>query len=304
VKKFLNKLVNYNIMNYREVMIEEVSIFLLRNNYAVKQCTRVFDIIANGKNTLLIKVLKDANSISEQTALRLKGTAYFLKAIPFIISSYAGSKLVDGVMYSRFGVNTVNFETFKQIISNGVVFLTSSRAGETLTVNSEVFKRKRRELNMSLKDVADYLGVSRKMVYDYEYGNSRITLQKAVKLYKLFGKSVFKPVVPSQFDNVDNLNTGKESVFSRKFKQLGFKAFDVNSDFDVIAKKNTDIILTEVGDRKHFNVVFVSKLLGLLSLVVFKKKKPRSVASIAMKDFFEIEKADELLNIVKSFGRR
>jgi putative transcriptional regulator len=289
-------------MKEKERLLEEVSDFLLKHNYNVK-FVRCFDIVAIGKNTMLIKILKDANALSKENALQLTGISHFLNAIPVIIAEYSGEKLLDNVVYERFGIRTMTFETFKRILLNREVFFRSSKAGIILILNSEALKKNRKMFKMSLSDISSFVGVSRAMVYDYEKRDSYITVQKAMRFYKLFGKKVFKPVTLEIHKNFD-FNSELKSVYSKKYQNLGFEAFDVKTDFDIIAKKDKDIILTEVGDKRKLRSPTISSIFGYFNFVIFKKKKPRSIPSMHEKEFLNLETSEELMNIVKSFERR
>jgi predicted transcriptional regulator len=141
------------------------------------------------------------------------------------------------------------------------------------------------------------------MVYEYERRDSYVTMQKAMRLYKLFGKNVFKPV---DFDFSKNFDFKPElkSIYSKKYINLGFEAFDVKTDFDVIAKKDKDIILTEIGDKRRLKSPLLSSIFGSFNFVIFKKKKPRRIPSIHEKEFLNLETSEQLMNFVKSFERR
>ena len=289
-------------MQEKERLLEEVSDFLLKHDYKVK-LVRCFDIVAFGKNVMLIKILKDANSLSKENALQLLGISHFINASPIIIAEYSGEKLLDYVVYERFGIKTITFETFKKIILNKEVFFRSSKAGITLVINSEALRRNRIMLKMSLSDISSFVGVSRAMAYEYERRDSYVTMQKAMRFYKLFGKDVFKPVNLDFSKNFD-FNPELKSVYSRKYSNLGFEAFDVKTDFDVIAKKGKDIILTEIGDKRRLKSPLLSSIFSSFNFVIFKKKKPRKVPSMHEKEFFNLETSEQLINFIKSFDRR
>ncbi|MEM2121611.1 MAG: helix-turn-helix domain-containing protein [Candidatus Woesearchaeota archaeon] len=286
----------------KNILLEQVSDFLTKHNYTVK-FVRCFDIVAIGKNILLIKILKDANSLSRENAIQLVGISHFLNAVPLIIAEYSGEKLLDNVVYERFGIKTLTFETFKRIVLEKDVFFRSSKAGITLVIDSEALRRNRKMLKMSLSEVSSFVGVSRSMAYDYEKRDSSVTIQKAIKLYKLFGKSIFKPVNLECSTSFDFSKESK-SIYSQKYNKLGFEAFDVKTDFDVIARKDEDVILTEIGDKRKLKSPIISSIFGSLNFVIFKKKKPRKVPSMNEKEFFNLETGEELINFVKSFDRR
>ena len=289
-------------MNKKDALLEEVVLSLLKKGFAVKGVSRGFDILASkDKRTLLIKVLKDGNAITKESAMQLLSVASLLNVYPLLIALNTGFvRLADNVFYSRFNLPMVNFGTFKSLINNKPIFFRSTKAGIIAVINGTLLRKKREELNMSLNDVSRRIGVSRKMVYKYEKQVSQVTPNKALSLYDLFGPNIFK-TINLQIER-PNLNL-KESVFARKYKELGFDAFDTsNMPFNIIAKYDEDIVLTEVNSTKP-KTRLISKLLNVNSLFIFKKKVPDSVPAISKEDFLSLKKAKDLLDFLKGFSR-
>ncbi len=296
-------------MNPKSTILEELAFFLLKRGFAVKQLTRSFDILASkDKKILLIKVLKDGNSITKENALQLLNVSSILNAYPLLIASNRGinTKLEDGVFYNRFSLPMINFETFKFLIDNKPIFFRSTKAGIIAVIDGKVLKDKREELNLSLNDVSRKVGVSRKMVYKYEKESSQVTPNRAFRLYHLFGPGIFKTInlrierPKFRFEN---------SIFARKYEELGFEAVDTkNLPFNIIAKHDNDIILTEVNSSKP-RTGLISRLLNVNSLLIFKKKRRgihkgvEGVPAISKDDFLELKKARELIDFLKSFDR-
>ncbi len=286
----------------KQSLLEKISIYLLRKGYTIKSLTRTcFDVVARKENQiLLIKVLEDANSVSEEFANEMKRISGYIKASPIIISEKAGNKLEDGIVYLRFGVYTLNYNTFINCVDNKMPFIKRDHAGLAVHVMGNKLKRKREEEGISLVALAKKVGVSRKMIQKYEKGEADITVSKAFKLYNLFGGSVF--------ERIDILKSGDEIKFepksdiAKKYSKLGFEALETkNVPFDVLAKKEKEIILTDIGDKTKPGFKPLSKLIDAESLVIFKKKKPKDVAAMTKEEFLEYEKAKELIKFLKEF---
>lgn len=98
----------------KQNLLERVCIALIKKGFTVKCLTRTcFDIVARKQSEiLLIKVLEDANSISQEYSFEMQKVSTFINASPLIISEKAGSKLEDNVVYQRHGIFTVNMHTF------------------------------------------------------------------------------------------------------------------------------------------------------------------------------------------------
>lgn len=282
-------------------LLSEVSLELLKNSFTVKHFSGCFDLLARkGSFMLLMKIVEDANSVSEDVADQIKRVSGGIGAIPLVISEKAGSILRESVVYSRYGIYVVNLKTFIDTMNNKFPFVLSRKSGLTAKIVSNNLNKKMEENNVSLGSLSRDLGISSRMVMKYKKGDSEISLQKALKLYQVFGSEVFEPVnLFLQFEG----NFG--ACFSKmglKFGDLGFIAIETRKvPFDIVAKKDGDVILTKVGDvvRRNFNDL--SKLVEANNLVIFSKRKPRDFPALSREEFLDFEDSEELIKFLKEF---
>ena len=285
-------------------LIENVCIVLLRERYTVKSLAKsCFDIVARqGGRIPLVKAVEDANSLGNNVVSEMVKVADYLSAVPLIVAEKAGFRLERNIVYSRHGVYTLNLDTFENSVRNRMPFIKSSKAGPTVQLDGDVLRHKREELGLSLNELADKIGVSRKMIQKYEAGDAEITLQKAVRMYDCVGNSVFKRIDLFSKHKAPLVTKGRKGDVTQKYSDLGFRAEDVHrSPFDVIAKRRKELILTSVGDKANPHVEKVSELLDADRLMIYRKKKPKDVPSMKKKEFLEIEKAKKLIKFLKEF---
>ncbi|MBI2661195.1 hypothetical protein HYX09_02900 [Candidatus Woesearchaeota archaeon] len=215
--------------------LEQIELFLLRKGFTVKSLARgCFDIVARKDSTImLVKALEDANSISKENAEEMIAVSSYINASPLIVAEKAGARLEDNVVYSRFGIWTINAGTLQNCISSKFPFIRSTQAGFTASIKG----------------------------------------------------------------------SRQQTDIAAKYVQLGFEATDTRkTPFNVIAKKDNEVILTEVGDRINPEAVSLSKLIEAGNLVIFKNKKPaKEVASMKKEEFLGFEKANELIRFLKEF---
>lgn len=283
-------------------LIEKVSIYLLKKGFTIKSLTRTaFDILARKETRiLLIKVLEDANSISEEYARQMNHIASYIQASPLIIARKAGTQLYDNIVYLRFGIYTLNFNTFENSVDNKFPFIKSDHAGPTAHVLGEKIKKIRERQGISLGDISRKVGVSKKMIQKYEKGESDVTANKALKIYNIFGHSVFDKV--NIFETPVKQNVEAKSDVGKKYSDLGFEAIDTKKvPFDVIAKMEKEIILTEISDKTNPHLKPLSRLLDADHLTIYKEKKPKNIPALTKKEFMEFEKARELIKFLKEF---
>lgn len=283
-------------------LIDKLGIFLLKDGFTVKSLTRTcFDLLARKRDKiLLIKVLEDANAVSKEYTDAMNTISSYIGAVPVIIAEKAGNKLEDNILYTRFNLYTLNFNTFVNSIKNKFPFVKRTQAGFTVSIAGNKLRKKREEKGYSLNYLSKKIGVTNRMIDKYEKGNSEITINKAMKIYDIFGHQVFNEI--NIFSGSNKIESSYKSHFSKKYIDLGFEASDTNkSPFDIIAKKGNELILTGVGDKERPDFSSLSKLLDADNLVIFNKKKPKDVPAITKEEFLEFEKANQLIKFLKEF---
>lgn len=285
-------------------LIERVCIVLLRERYTVKSLAKsCFGIVARqGGRIILVKAVEDANTLGKEAVGEMVKVADYLSAVPFIVSEKAGFPLERNVVYARHGVYTMSLDTFENSVRNRMPFIKSSRAGHTVQLDGNELRHKREELGLSLNELADKVGVSRKMIQKYETGGAEITLQNALRMYDTLGNSVFKRIDIFSKHKIPVVTKSVKGCVSKKYSDLGFRSEEMSrSPFDVIAKRHKEVILTSVGDKANPYFEKVSELLDADRLMLYSRKKPKDVPSMKKKEFLEIEKAKKLIRFLKEF---
>ena len=283
-------------------LIDKLGMFLLKDGFTIKSLTRsCFDLLARKQDKiLLIKVLEDANAVSKEYSDEMNMVSSYIGAVPIIIAEKAGNKLENNVVYTRFDLYTLNFNTFVNSIRNKFPFVKRTQAGFTASIAGNKLRKKREEMGYSLNYLSKKVGVTSRMIDKYEKGDSEITINKAMKIYDIFGNEVFKEI--NIFAGNNKIESRYKSDFSKKYIDLGFEAADTKkSPFDIIAKKDDELILTEVGDKTRPDFPSLSKLLDADNLVIFKKKKPKDIPAMTKEEFLEFGKANELIKFLKEF---
>ena len=138
------------------------------------------------------------------------------------------------------------------------------------------------------------------MIQKYESGHSAVSIAKAYCLYKLFGSGIFKKI--DIFRSKEVLSNPNKSAVAQKYYNLGFEADDISkAPFDVIAKKDREVVLTEVGEKTNPQLGSLQKLLEAKTLVIFKKQKPDKIPALSSKEFTNFKSAEELIRFLKDF---
>lgn len=286
----------------KQSLLEKVSIFLLKKGFTIKSLTRTaFDIVARRESViLLINVLEDANAVSEAYAMEMNKISSYVGGSSLIVAEKAGDKLQDNIVYSRFGIYTLNLTTFESCVENKFPFVKRDHSGIKAQVIGDKLKEIREREGISLNEIARKVGVSKRMVQKYESGESEVSVNKALRIYDVFGHRVFEKI--DVFHHSSDLVHGGKGDVSKKYSELGFDALEAKKvPFDVIAKKEKELILTRVGDKPMPGMDSLSKLVDADRLTIYKKKRPKGIPALTKKEFMEFEKAKELVKFLKEF---
>ena len=290
----------------KQTLLDRTCINLLRSGFTIKRVSRgCFDIAARkAGQVLLVKILEDANSISNEFADSMQKISGYLSATPMIVAEKAGALLEDNVVYSRFGVSTLNSVTFKNALEQNLPFVKSTQAGLVAKIDGRKLKQMREQEGVSLSGIARKIGVSARMFSKYENESGEITINRAMKLYDSLGSGVFSKI--DVFAAVERQQDKPSNPITRKYFELGFEASQTaKAPFDVVARKQNEIILTEISGRNVEQMLALSKLVDADNLVIFEDKKakqPKEIPAMTREEFLDLEEARELIKFVKEFG--
>jgi len=158
-----------------------------------------FDILARkNETTLALKVVESAScrEAREHTS-DLKRMSASLDVTPLLICDDAP----EDVLMLHDGVPMLNRATVERILKReSPPFVYASRGGVYVRVRGHLIRRIRVERGMSIGDLSLLLGVTRRMVYEYESGRSDVTAEVADKLVRALGEEVLERLTLSSID--------------------------------------------------------------------------------------------------------
>jgi putative transcriptional regulator len=157
---------------------------------------RSFDLIARNNGTLLfIKVVSHIDSVSEEVATDLETIARLLAGIPLIVGERAReAELERGAVYLRYGIYAISPSTlYDYFVEKIPPLVYASPGGLYVNINGEVLRDLRERRNMSLGDLGQVLGVSRRTISKYESGMGT-TLDVAIRIEELFNTGIVESI--------------------------------------------------------------------------------------------------------------
>ncbi|MCI4362891.1 MAG: helix-turn-helix domain-containing protein [Thermoplasmata archaeon] len=187
-------------MEERERGIERVRDTLTRAGFYVSDAHGIrptsFDLLARRDSTLLLlKVLKNIDSLSPEDALRLNEVAGLFHARTLLIGQASGAtRLEPGVVYTRYGVPIVVEETFEEFLLHGIPpFLVSSPGGIFARIDGPRLQGLREARGLSLGALAQVAGVTRRTIQLYEEGGGA-EVSIVTRIEEFLHETVVKPI--------------------------------------------------------------------------------------------------------------
>jgi putative transcriptional regulator len=103
--------------------------------------------------------------------------------------------LEDDTVYTRYDIVAITSKTFENVVLHNVrPLIQASPGGYYVEIDGEALKQRRQELGLSVGEVADMVGISRRTIYGYERGLAKASVPAAYKLVWALGIPVARPV--------------------------------------------------------------------------------------------------------------
>lgn len=294
----------------KSFLVNKVVNSLLKKEFQVLLTQGCFDIAAKKEHLLLLKVLINVDGLEENQALSLRTISYFLSAYPFIISLKTNREFLDNkTIYSRFELPVVTPELFETILEEDVPAVQSSKGKHTITINIELLRNRRRELKLTLEELSEIIGISKKALYEIENKRVNPTVETVKKLesflkvnlrlpYKMKAaretylkpKDEFQEKVSKEFSRIGINNS---SVYSAPFEIIGKEKFSLITGLS----KNTVKIKREASEIKRLSSLFSS-----FAVFVTKNSKEKNINGVPIvleSELPTIESPGELTKIIR-----
>lgn len=162
-------------------------------------CSRpsCFDFAARkGEETVLLKVRSDVDTFSVADSNELRVIAGRVGAAALVIGDRTHDKpLEDDTVYSRYSVYVVTGKTLRNVaFETGFPLVNAGPGGYFVEVDGTLIEKRRNELGLSIGNLAELVGVSRRTLYGYERCMAKASVPSAYNLAKALGVPVVKPI--------------------------------------------------------------------------------------------------------------
>jgi len=217
----------------RSQLVSEVEELLQGTSFSVSsRCdikSACFDLAArrlSDKILVLLKILLNIDSLQKLHAFELRVLANYLQAAPLLVGQRCRrhGQIPDGVVYERHGIPAVNPQTARNLLVEGLLPLVYAfRGGLYVKLNSERLRAVRETYNLSLRELAREVGVSRRTIYDYERGETDASLETAMRLGKILDPQVFSAIDVLRWEV--KLEELEKAVFSESLEKEVYEQF-------------------------------------------------------------------------------
>jgi putative transcriptional regulator len=233
---------------------QQVKRILEEGGYATYDYHGCFDIAAKKEALMFIKILTNVDAFQREQAKNLKIISNNLEAYPMLIGIQANKgKLERGIVYERFEIPTLSMETFSELICHSIFpRIYRDRGGMYVEVDSEVMKEARRSKNLTQRELAEAVGINKKVIYEHEKCQLRMMLSIAQKLEQILSEKLIKNAqVFKRYEEHGSPDDCMEKNIGRELEKLGFKTdFVKQSPLDVFAKEKALIVSDIEIDRR------------------------------------------------------
>jgi putative transcriptional regulator len=186
----------------REKLVERVRGLMAQAGFAVSEPLShrpvSFDFLARrDEGFYILKVLTNIDSLSEEIAREMRILARFLNGRPLLVGVKASSAPLEaGAVYVRHGIPILSLEGLRDYLIEGAPPMAfAAPGGFCVKLDGDKLNEIRSEENLSLGQLADVAGVSRRTISMYEDGMSA-TVEAALRLEEFLERPLIRPIDP------------------------------------------------------------------------------------------------------------
>ncbi len=229
-------------------LVESVEEEFENADYRIAEAKGLFDMVAAGENSIVVKVLTNIDSATNDGASGLTAAATSLDAMPIFVGVKTRKGQIDDCVYNRFGVPAVSLAGLGGIINNQMLSYVT-QGGSVVYVDGQKMKQRRESLGLSLGAISRSVGVSRKSIAEYENGG-RTRPEIAEKIENALGMKITKNNFDAHAADGKSMRAhGLEAFVCNKLKTLGFDTTRISKSVFNLAARHGEVILANVSEN-------------------------------------------------------
>ncbi len=177
-----------------EAMLKEANFAVSERCISRPSC---FDFVARREKTVVfVRIQPDIGNVTLEDSQELVGITDHFSAAPLIVGEDARERsLEEDTVYTRYNITAINSKTFENFIINNVrPLVQASPGGYHVEIDRDALSKRRQELRLSIGEVAEMAGISRRTVYGYERGLAKASVTVAYNLMRALEIPVARPI--------------------------------------------------------------------------------------------------------------
>jgi len=269
-------------------MATQISEALKKSGFKVVESTSPeysFDLVAGRETEVFaLKMVEEVGRGLRKIISDLKKLSRIPSLYPLLICQEG---LPEDMVYTFMGVPFIDYRTFRDVLKSAKIpFIYSHRGGVYVKLRGDKVREKRLEHGMSLSEMAYRLGVSRRMVYEYETSKSDATPEVAARLIDLFGEEVVECLslesikgtlqigrVSQDLEEADAIKDPDFKVIYRLLENMGFWSLTLSkTPFQMISGDQTGgrflLIRKSEGETEDELTTSVARLSGTRAVLL------------------------------------
>jgi putative transcriptional regulator len=310
---------------HRDQILLEINQLLSKHGFETSNIydRSCFDLVARRELMLLLmKVLVNVDGFSGEQAQEIRKVASTFLASPLVIGIKSKNEFLDeDVVYERHGIPVIALETLRNMVVDELypeVF--ADRGGYYVQIDGQIVKKMREQENLSLKDLADMLHVSRETIYKYETGKVRAHPETAMILENILNMKVTISVNIFRAKEPENTSEAKTQAEPKELVDLGFGVINTHrTPFDALAKPDTrsskaiEPLITDLERNRNqkvlqkmaTNLKDLSDVIGTDSVFILEKKPDvECIDGVPAVHSWEIEEMKSPAEFLKMLAER
>ena len=302
----------------RETLLLKTAALLKEHGFAVESFAHsnaCFDLVAKRPDmTLVLKVFNNIDALREEHAAELRKIAAVFNATVLIIGEKSKAfSLKKGVLYERLGLTALNLQSFGGLLKEHFPSVKYFKGKSIVELDAGKLREKRKELGLTLQQLASKIDSTVESVHRYEKGAST-SLNTAEKLEDVLNASLVKKI--NLFEEQKLEREKEKELFEENFEDtalekvhdLGVKvAVFKHAPFKAVAHPNDSLVIGKVTARqgiakKAEELAKAKEAFKGKPIIISREFKYRHVADIpivAEEELDSLNKFKDLMKLIK-----
>ncbi|MBN2067773.1 MAG: helix-turn-helix domain-containing protein [Candidatus Diapherotrites archaeon] len=182
----------------RETIILKAIALLREHGFSVESflhSNACFDLVAKRPGlTLVLKAFNNIDGLREEHAAELRKIASLFNATVLVIGEKSKAfSLKTGILYERYGLAALSLGSFKGLLNEKFPSVRYFKGKSIVELDNEKLREKRKQLGLTLQELAERLDTTVESVHRYEKG-ATASLSTAEKLEDALATNLIKKI--------------------------------------------------------------------------------------------------------------